>query len=90
MDFFVVCVDETYRDAAVGLTMKLRSAGKIANFSYKAAKLGKQLKEASEQNAGKSIIVGDEFRQGKVAIKDMATGEQEYVDVQQYLSQLNL
>lgn len=85
LDFFVACVDEAYRDAAVGLTMKLRSAGRSANFSYKAAKIGKQLKQASEQNAAKSVILGDEFRENKVTVKDMSTGEQELVDVDELL-----
>jgi len=88
LDFFVACVDEAYRDAAVALTMKLRSAGRSANFSYKAAKLGKQLKKASEQNAATSLIVGDEFRGNKIAVKNMSTGEQELVDIDEFLSQL--
>ncbi|UCE47123.1 MAG: histidine--tRNA ligase, partial [Phycisphaerales bacterium] len=51
LDFFVAYVDGTYTQDAVKLTMKLRSAGRMANFSYKTAKLGKQLKQASDQNA---------------------------------------
>ena len=89
LDFFVACVDEAYRDAAVALTMKLRSTGRSANFSYKAAKLGKQLKKASEQNAAMSLIVGDEFRGNKIAVKNMSTGEQDLMDVEDFLSQLS-
>jgi len=88
LDYFVACVDESYRDNAVRLTMQLRSAGRSANFSYKVAKLPKQLKEASDQNAQKCIIVGDEFKQGKLAVKDMASGNQQLIDLQQFLSQI--
>ena len=88
LDFFIACVDEIYRNDAVKLTMKLRSAGRIANFSYKATKLGKQLKQASGQNAEKCIIIGEEFKDNKLAVKDMATGEQELVDMNEFLSRL--
>ena len=88
LDYFVACVDETYRKAAVKLTMKLRSAGFAANFSYKAAKLSKQLKQASEQKAKNCIIIGEEFKENKLAVKDMATGEQELVGVDEFWSRL--
>ena len=90
LDFFVACVDGAYRQAAVRLTMKLRSAGWVANFSYKAAKLGKQLKQASDQNADKCVIVGDESKDNKLAVKDMVTGDQELVEMDEFLSRLGL
>ena len=88
LDFFVACVDGAYSQDAVKLTMKLRSAGRMANFSYKATKLGKQLKQASGQNAEKCIIIGEEFKDNKLAVKDMATGDQELVDMHEFLSKL--
>ena len=88
LDYFVVCVDKSYRQAAVELTMKLRSAGWTAGFSYKTAKLSKQLKEASDQKAKKCIIIGDEFKNRQLVVKDMATGEQETVDYDKFFSGL--
>jgi histidyl-tRNA synthetase len=91
LDYFVACVDENYKDATdatVKLTMKLRSAGCAANFSYKITKLGKQIKQASEQNAEKCIIIGDEFKNNQLVVKDMATGEQELVDYDEFWSRL--
>jgi len=91
LDYFVACVDENYKDATdatVKLTMKLRSAGFAANFSYKITKLGKQLKQASEQNAKKCIIIGEEFKDNQLVVKDMATGRQELVDIDEFLSGL--
>ena len=87
MDFFVAYVDEAYKDEAVKITMELRSKGLKANFSYKAAKLNKQLKQASEQNACKCIIIGDEFKNKKLAIKDMATGHQEEKELDKFLAE---
>ncbi len=88
LDYFVACVDENCKDATVKLTMKLRSAGCAANFSYKITKLGKQIKQASEQNAEKCIIIGDEFKNNQLVVKDMATGKQELVDYDEFWSRL--
>jgi len=88
MDYFVAYVDEAYKEEAVKVTMELRSKGFKANFSYKAAKLNKQLKQASEQNSKKCIIIGDEFKNKKLAIKDMATGHQEEKELDNFLAEL--
>ena len=68
--------------------MDLRSKGLSANFSYKATKLNKQLKQASDQSAGKCVIIGQEIESNKLAVKDMATGEQVLVDMDEFLSGL--
>ena len=68
--------------------MKLRLAGLAANFSYKPVGLSKQLKQASAQNAKKCIIVGEEFKNNQLVVKDMATGEQELVDYDEFWSRL--
>ena len=88
LDFFVAYVDEQAKHDAIRLTMKLRSSRFAANFSYKAAKLGKQLKQASDQNARKCVIIGEEFKGKKLTVKDMGTGEQELVDYEEFLSRL--
>jgi len=100
LDYFVACVqnvtfdDEkgtvlsTPEDEAVKLTAKLRSLGLRADFSYKPNNLGKQLKEASSRNAKKCIIIGEEYKNNQLAIKDMATGEQELVNYESFFAQL--
>ncbi|MDD5459539.1 MAG: histidine--tRNA ligase [Phycisphaerae bacterium] len=76
LDYFVAYVDEKYRQKAVETVAGLRAAGFAADFSYKAAGLGKQLKQASSLGAAKAVIIGEEIEDGKVAIKDMRSGEQ--------------
>jgi len=88
LDYFIAFVDEGYRQKTIELTMKLRSAGFVTNFSYKPVKLSRQLKEASLQKAKKCVIIGDEFKENKLAVKDMATGKQELVDYDKFLSDL--
>ena len=65
---------------------RLRAAGHSANFSYKLGGLSKQLKEASSQNAARCVIIGQEYldRQ-ELVIKDMLSGEQTQVHVNQLL-----
>ena len=102
LDYFIACVvpgtppsgvpertygDKVYEEAVVKLAMKLRLAGYAANFSYKPVKLKKQLKDASEQNARKCIIIGDELKDNKLVIKDMTTGRQELIDYDEFLVQ---
>jgi histidyl-tRNA synthetase len=88
LDYFVACADESYRDGTYKLAMKLRSAGWKAAFSYKASKLSKQLKEASDQNARRCVIIGSEIESDKLIVKNMATGEQKLVDFDKFLSGL--
>jgi len=100
LDFFVIVpgvgtsndkaglVEPTRQDEAVRLTARLRSLGFSAEFSYKSASLGRQLKEASNRNAKTCIIIGDELSKGELVIKDMATGEQELVKLDEFLKRL--
>ena len=87
LDYFVACVDKVYRKDAVKLTMKLRSAGWTANFSYRASGLSKQLKQASEQNAKSCVIIGSEIKNDQLVVKNMATGQQELIDFGEFLQQ---
>ncbi|MCP4454358.1 MAG: histidine--tRNA ligase, partial [Planctomycetes bacterium] len=88
LDYFVACADAQYQSKAIEITAILRSAGKITNGSYKTGALGKQFKQASEQNAAQTIIVGSEVEDGQLAVKDMATGEQTRVDWAEFVGQL--
>jgi len=90
LDYFVACVDKAYREAAVKLTMRLRSAGWKASFSYKVARLSKQLKQASDQNARRCVIIGSEIESDQLIIKNMTTGEQEAVKFGKFLQECQI
>jgi len=81
LDYFVAFTDQRFFEKAVEMTAKLRRKGKAVSFSYKPSGLGKQLKQASELNAVKCIIIGDELQENKIAVKDMATGMQELIEL---------
>lgn len=88
LQYFVICVDESFRDEVISLAMTLRSMGYSANFSYKVAVLSKQLKQASVQNAQKCIIIAEEFKDDALVIKDMKTGEQKNIKYDSFVSEL--
>lgn len=98
LDFFIVRVPTivafgdgagpTPLEVAVKLAAELRKIDQRVDVSYKLIGLGKQLKEASDRNSENCIIIGEEYENKKLAIKDMATGKQELVDYDEFLSRL--
>jgi len=87
LDFFVAYTDKEFFQKAVEVTARLRLAGKIVGFSRKSMHLGKQLKQASAQNAKKCIIIGRELiEDDELVLKDMASGKQKPVKAEIFLS----
>jgi histidyl-tRNA synthetase len=84
--YFIASADPQFGPAVYNLVAQIRSRGHSANFSYKLGGLSKQLKEAASQNVAKCIIVGQEYADKKeLVVKNMATGEQVRVTVNQVL-----
>jgi len=88
VDYFVAWVDGKFQQKAIQITAGIRSAGLSAQFSYKGGNLSKQLKQASAGGAKNCVIVGSEIDDGQIAVKDMATGEQEVLGLEGFLSGL--
>lgn len=89
LDFFVVAADKTYSQEVYRITAELRRRKFAAVFSYKGGKLSKALKEASSRNAKKCIIIGEEYKQNKLVIKNMHTGKQQLIGREKFLKQLD-
>ena len=88
IDCFVAYADAQYEKKAIEIATGLRRKGVSSNFSYKGGNLGKQLKQASAQNAARCIIIGQEIEAGQVVVKDMAKGEQKVVGVEEFFKSL--
>ena len=89
LDYFVAYTDESLASEVIKTAAKIRTAGLCANFSYKSNKLAKQLKQASEQNAKKTIILGSEFIENQeFAVKDMQTSQQELIKADDFFEKL--
>ncbi len=68
-------------------THQAEEAGRAAEFSYKRSGLGKQLKAAATAGAMRCVIVGQETtEEGLVSIKDMTSGKQGRVLLEQFLA----
>jgi histidyl-tRNA synthetase len=61
----------------------LRDAGLAVRPDGTSRKLGKQLEAAAKAGASWAVIVGDELQQGRVGLKNLATGEQDSVLVEE-------
>ena len=88
LDYFVAFTDKQFFQKAIEITTKLRRAGLAANFDYKSANLSKQLKQASAQSAQKCIIIGEEFNNNQLVVKDMTTGQQELIELNKFFAEL--
>ncbi len=89
LEYFVALADPELTEALYEVVARIRLRGHSANFSYRQGGLSKQLKEAAGQNAKSCVIIGQEYRDKRhVALKNMATGVQELVDVEQFVSGL--
>lgn len=77
-DAFVLSAGGDAADAAMVPTVAaLRNAGLHARMSYKSTRnVGKLLTEASKVNARFAVILGEETADGKASLKDLASGEQ--------------
>ena len=79
----LVAVVGTGDDQADRLRMagRLRDAGLRVRPDGSGRKLGKQLEAAAKAGARWAVVIGDELAAGRVGLKDLASGEQETVAV---------
>jgi histidyl-tRNA synthetase len=90
LDYFVACVEpEQTQQDAVKVVAELRTKGFAADFSYKSISLSRQLKQASGRNAKKCIIIGDEFKNNELVVKDMTTSKQKRIKTDTFFAELN-
>ncbi len=82
-DVFIINLDRDDYKLPVELTQSLRHAGLSAEYSLSPASVGKQMKQA---NAARSRFVvfagGEEQKQGKTKFKDMKSGDEQVIPLQ--------
>ncbi len=92
LEYFVAFAEQNpvFTKEMYRVTAQIRSRGHSANITYKLGNLSKQLKEGAGQNAKKCIIFGQEYiDKRQLVVKDMATGEQQLVNAEQFLAGLS-
>jgi len=81
-DVMVSIWDDYVIDEAIALAHKLRTCGLRVDVYPQADKLGRQIKYASANNTPFVVVIGDEERsRGDVSLKDLRSGEQKNVKV---------
>ncbi|WP_018085636.1 histidine--tRNA ligase [Desulfurispora thermophila] len=84
LDVFVAVADAAASDRAVRILADLRAGGLAADRDYLGRSLKAQMKQAGRLNPAYTVIAGSqELEQGRVAVKDMASGEQQTVPLDQ-------
>ncbi len=89
LDYFIACVAPALSEEdAVKLVAELRTKGYSADFSYKSTSLSRQLKQASARKTKKCIILGDEFKNNELVVKDMTTSKQKLIKLEKFFAGL--
>jgi histidyl-tRNA synthetase len=84
IDYVVIPFSDRERMVATRISRSLRSKGKKVGMTLEMRKLRKALAEADKAGAEKVIIVApDELSVGKVVVRDMKTGDERAVPVEQ-------
>lgn len=79
LDGFVVVAGDDRWDDALGLVAELRSAGLRADIDLGDRSVKAQFKSADRRRAATALVVGDEWEEGRVTAKRLASGEEEQV-----------
>ena len=89
IDAFVITMDEAGQKQAFKLVNDLRHAGISADMSYTGGKIGSQMNRANKLNARFALILGEEeMKNGAVAVKNMTSGTQENIKLENVLEYL--
>ncbi len=84
IDAYVLCVNDDVRRKASEIVSALRAAGICADIDIMGRKMQKALKYASSINAKYAVIVGPkELEDGCVTLRDMSSGDQKTVKIEE-------
>jgi len=82
MDAYIIPLNEELIETAINIVQEIRSEGFTADMDLLRRGIGKSLKYASSINAKNAVIIGpDEIKQDSVTIRDMDTGEQKLIKI---------
>jgi histidyl-tRNA synthetase len=76
LDVFVVLADEERRDRAIVFVGELRELGLATDIDLGDRSVKSQFRTADRREARTVVVVGEEWSEGRVTVKDLATGEQ--------------
>jgi len=81
-DYFIVTIGDVDKES-LEIIKALRKRG-VVEFSYGSKNMSNQMNLANNLGAKKVVIVGErDVREGKVTVKDMSTGDQKTVSIEE-------
>jgi histidyl-tRNA synthetase len=83
LDAFVVIATPERRDAALELVSELRRRGLRTDVDLAERSVSAQFKAADRRGARTALVVGDEWSEGSVTARDLASGAQEAVAIEE-------
>ena len=87
LDFFAVPITKDELGTAAGIVQALRKKGRPAEYALSPGSVRKLMREADASGAKWAVIVGpDEMKGGSVVLRDMQTGVQRRVPLQDALT----
>lgn len=91
LDVYLIALGEAADREITKLVYELRSAGIRAERDYQGRKMKAQMKSADRMQAKYTAILGDdELANGEITLKEMATGEQRTVKLQEVAAAINV
>jgi len=89
-DVFIVFLGETARQHSFSVARNLRAAGVAVAIEFEDRKMKKAMAAAAKSRARYALIIGDnEVATGQYALKNLETGEQESLSLNEIISKLN-
>ena len=87
-DLYVVALGDAAKDYSVKLVNEVRQHGFSADKDYGNRKIKAQFKAADRVNARFVAVLGDdELSNNKITLKDMATGDQQELDLHNFIEE---
>jgi histidyl-tRNA synthetase len=85
IDIYVVALDKELSAQIFELVMNFRNNNLSSEFDYFNRSVKAQMREANKLSAGYVLFVGgDEFKNGKLNLKNMETGEQQLIEIRDF------
>ncbi len=83
LDAFIVVADQGRRDAALDLVSELRRRGLRTDMDLGARSVSAQFKAADRRGAAAAVVVGEEWADGKVTVRDLRSGAEEAIALEE-------
>ena len=83
LDVFVIVADADRRPDGQALVRTLRRSGVRTDSLAGDRSVKAQFKAADRAGAARALVVGEEWDNGRVTVRDLATGEQQVIGVEE-------